>query len=515
MKTSSLLPALPAAASALALLAAVAALPLSSYAGDSGEPTRSASSRADVQRVALRKSGHRRGAADPSTQVVIPAAFRDIDLGHWKMAAETPLPSEGWWTLYRNPALTALIDRALAQNQDLVAAAARVEQARAAAGVARAAFFPSIQVEASAGRGRSLDTAYQTGDYINVPATASYELDLWGRVRNSHAATRSALASQASLYAAARLSLTADVAETYVGLRATTREQEIVRQTVATRRDARDVIGARLRSGSATDLDLARAETELATVEAEAAGIEQRAAQLQTALALLLGEPAPSFSVALSPDTDATPENRLAVPPTIPVGLPAALLERRPDIVAAQQAFVAANARIRVARAAFFPDLQLTGSAGYESAGFDDVFRWDQRVWSFGPRLYLPLFQGGRNRANLGRARAAFEENVAEYRQRVLVAFREVQDALTASRLLDVQVAAQERAAASARKAAGLSRTRYDAGYVGYLEVVDSERSALGAERALVQLRARRLVASVVLIKALGGGWNGIVPGKS
>ncbi|HEU5079788.1 MAG TPA: efflux transporter outer membrane subunit [Opitutaceae bacterium] len=450
-------------------------------------------------------------AKETRPNVAIPAAYRDADLGRWKVAGEAPATSEGWWKLYDDPALTALIERALAQNQDLVAAAARVDQARAAAGLARSAFFPSVQVDAAASRGRSLDTLYQTTNYINVPLTASYELDLWGRVRNSNKAARRELSAQSELFAAARLALTAEVAETFISLRATSRELEIVRDTVATRREARDVIAARLHSGTATDLDLARAETEFATVEAEASGIEQRYAQLETALAVLVGQPAPSFRAAIEKKIDFAVHR----PPAIPIGLPGSLLERRPDIAAAQDSFLAANARIKVAKAAFFPDISITGAAGYESADFDNVFRWDQRVWSFGPRLYLPIFQGGRNRANLGRAEAAFDEAVAQYRQSVLIAFREVQDALTASRLLDEQVAAQERAAANARKAAGLSRTRYDAGYVGYLEVVDSERSALGAERALVQLRAQRLVTSVALIKALGGGWAETVPGRS
>jgi len=188
--------------------------------------------------------------------------------------------------------------------------------------------------------------------------------------------------------------------------------------------------------------------------------------------------------------------------------LPAELLERRPDIAAAERTLAAANARIGVAQAAFFPAISLTGSAGFASGDIDRLFSTDSRAWSIGPSLYLPIFQGGRNRANLERSRAAYDESVATFRQRVLVAFREVQDALTATQLLAEQSAAQDRALSSARRAASLAQIRYDAGYVAYLEVIDAQRTALATERASAQLAALRFNTSVALIKALGGGWQ-------
>lgn len=439
--------------------------------------------------------------------VETPAAFRD--LGSWKASTPTTPPAapalaDTWWKAFGDTALDDLVARALADNQDLRAAAARVEQARAAAGLARAAFFPSIQVDAFGGRVRSLDTAHRETDYADVPLTLGYELDLWGSVRRGNQGARAEAAAQASLFAASRLGIAAQTAQTYFALRASEREEAIVLATVATRRDGRDLITARFKSGSAAEPDVALAETELATAEADLAGVQQRRAALQNALAVLVGAPAPAFEVS----APASATTALPASPAVPPGLPGELLERRPDIHAAQLALVASNARIGVARAAFFPAVQLTGSGGYESADLGDVFRWDQRVWSFGPRLYLPVFQGGRNRANLARARAAYDESVASYRASVLVAFREVQDALTATRFLAAQSEAQARAAASARRAAQLSRIRYDSGYVGYLEVVDSERSALAAERAVVQLGALRLFNTITLIKALGGGWS-------
>jgi multidrug efflux system outer membrane protein len=192
----------------------------------------------------------------------------------------------------------------------------------------------------------------------------------------------------------------------------------------------------------------------------------------------------------------------------VPAGLPAALLERRPDIAAAERALAAANSRIGVAKAAFFPAISLTGSAGYASGEIDGLFKADSRIWSIGPSLYLPIFQGGRNRANLERSRAAYDEAMAQYRQRVLVAFREVQDALTATQLLADQFAAQQRALASARRAASLAQTRYDAGLVSFLEVIDAQRTSLATERGSAQLAAVRLNTAVALIKALGGGWE-------
>jgi len=404
------------------------------------------------------------------------------------------------FSAFADPELAALIDRALANNQDLAAAAARVDQARALAGAARADFFPQVGIDASAARQRSLDNNYRASDYARLPGVATWELDLWGRVRKSAKAARAEAGAAQAAFAAARVSLAAEVAQTHYTLRATELERATVERSVVTRRDARRIIADRAELGSSSPLDLARADTELATAEAELAAVSQRAAALGHALAVLLGESDPAAIVAQA--------SSLPSPPAIPADLPADLLRRRPDIFAAQLALDASSARIGVARAAFFPTIALTGSAGWESSDFSDLLSGDTRVWSFGPKLYLPLFQGGRNRAHLTRAEAAFAEQSARYRQSVLVAFRDVRDALAATRFLAEQTRATERAATAARRAADLSRVRYDAGAVSYLEVVESERSALDAERALARLRGQRLVAAASLIRALGGGWE-------
>lgn len=425
----------------------------------------------------------------------------------WKTAAPPEaLPRGDWWQLFNDPALDDLQSRALAANQNLAAAAARVEQARAAAGLARSNYFPSIGVRPSLDRSRSSET---TDNRFPVAESTTYrgvldavwELDLFGRVRRLHESARADATASAADFENVRLALTAEVAATYFSLRGLDRELALVTDGVALRRKALDLVASRRAGGAATDFDVARAETELASTEAESSGLANRRAALQNALAVLLGAAAPSYQLsALS--------NQLSAPPAIPAGLPSELLERRPDIAAAEATLAAANARIGVAKAAFFPAISLTGSFGYASGDVDRLLNADSKLWSIGPSLYLPIFQGGRNRAALARSRAAFEESVALFRQRVLVAFRETQDALTATQLLAEQAAAQERAVAAARRARELAQTRYDAGYVAYFEVLDAQRTLLATERAATQLDAQRLVNSVGLVKALGGGWS-------
>ncbi|HTJ79849.1 MAG TPA: efflux transporter outer membrane subunit [Rariglobus sp.] len=425
-------------------------------------------------------------------------------------AQTAPAISTEWWRAFNDPALNDLETRALAANQDLRAALARVQQARAAAGVARADYLPSVAVEPSANRARTsrtVDNALPAtpSTTYQLPLSLNWEIDLFGRVRRLNESTRAQLAAAGATFDAARLSLTAEVATTHFTLRAIDRELDVVTKTASLRRDALKLIRDRFDNGTANDLDVARAETELATTEADAAALAIRRSATQDALAVLLGEAAPSFSAS---DSGSSPSALSSQLPSVPAGLPSSLLTRRPDIVAAERTLAAANARIGVAKADFFPAISLTGSAGYASADINNLFKTDSRLWSIGPSLYLPIFQGGRNRANLANARAVFDENLATYRQRVLVAFSEVQDALTASRLLADQSSAQQRAVTSAKRGAELAQKRYDAGYVSYLEVVDAQRTALEVERTDARLAGQRWITEVDLIKALGGGWQ-------
>ena len=438
----------------------------------------------------------------------VPSGYRDAaNTGAWKVASPNDAASRGeWWQLFADPALDRLETRAQAANQDLQAAAARVEQARASAGLARSELVPQVEFDPSLSRARTSATTDNpvpqlVTTTVSAPLVASWEIDLFGRVRRLNESARADAEASAATFESVRLALTADVAANYFTLCGLDREIALLQETTVLRRRALDLVSAQHQAGATAELDVARAETELATVETEAAAIANRRAAVQNALAVLLGAPASEFALV----TDSGVE---ALPPVVPSGLPADLLERRPDIAAAERTLAAANARIGVAKAAFFPAISLTGSAGYASNAINGLFTADSRAWSIGPSLYLPIFQGGRNQANLARSRAEFDESVAAFRQRVLVAFREVQDALTATRILAVQSAAQDRALVSARRAAQLAQTRYDAGYVTYFEVIDAQRTVLALERASAQLAAQRLTNGVALIKSLGGGWH-------
>jgi multidrug efflux system outer membrane protein len=440
-----------------------------------------------------------------------PSAYRDAGApGQWKPAEPADAAPRGeWWRLFGDPALDRIESLSVSRNQDLRAAAARVEQAAAAAGIARSAYWPQVALDASYTRERfspTTDNAYPqlVATDLSVPLFASWEVDLFGRVRRLNEGARADAAASAATFESVRLSLAANVAQDFFALRGLDQELAVLRDTISLRRRELDLVSAQRRGGTATELDTSRAETELAAAQADLAAVAVRRESLQDSLAVLAGEPATSFSVAPSVEAVAIP--------VVPPGLPSGLLERRPDIAAAERSLAAANARIGVAKSAFFPAISLTGSAGFESAESSLLFGADSRIWSIGPSVYLPLFQGGRNRANLDRSRAVYAESLAAYRQQVLVAFREVQEALTASRLLAEQSEAQDRALSHSRRAAVLAKTRYDAGYVSYLDVVDAQRTELGNERASVQLAAQRLNVSVALIKALGGGWSGGAP---
>jgi outer membrane protein, multidrug efflux system len=432
-----------------------------------------------------------------------PSVYRDAD---WAPASPAETAPRGeWWGLFSDPALSALEASALSRNEDLRATAARVEQAAAAAGLAQSAYWPQVSAQPSMTRSRLSTTTDNpfpvpiTNDFT-VPFFATWEIDVFGRVRRLSESARDDAEAAAAQFESVRLSLTATVASSYFTIRATDRELAILGETVALRRRELDLVSAQRRSGAATELDTARAETELASAEADTAAVSVRRESLADALAVLIGEPAPTFSIPTSVED-------IALAP-VPAGLPSRLLERRPDVAAAERALAAANARIGVAKAAFFPAISLTGSAGFDSGETERLFGADSRIWSIGPALYLPIFQGGRNRANLERSKAAYDENLAAYRQQVLVAFREVQEALSTLRLLSDQSVAQARAVAGAKRAAELAQTRYRAGYVSYLEVIDAQRTELESERASTQLFGQRLNTDVALIKALGGGWT-------
>lgn len=447
-------------------------------------------------------------------EVAPPAAYKEAAAnGPWQPAQPADHEPRGaWWQVFQDPLLHDLETRAQAANPELQGAAARLRAARALFDTAQSARYPQIgaglgvtrQRPSPAASGLPADGETTPSTLWRAQASASYEADLFGRVSAGVAAASADAESQAALYGGVLLALQADVADTYFRLRELDREAALYDETVGLRREALKLLQSRFDAGDIGELDLARGRTELASAEAESLGIARQRALVEHSLALLLGEAPANFSLPPAPLT--------AQAVVVPAGLPSQLLERRPDIAAAERAAAAANARVGLARSAWFPRLNLTGSLGYEAAEAKDLFQWSSRTFVLGPLvgtfLSLPLFDGGAREAELARAQAVLDESGARYRQVVLQAFREVEDQLAALRLLDGQLTAQRQAVAAARRAAGLSHSRYREGAVSYLDVIDADRSVLQQERVATQLEGARVAASVALIRALGGGWT-------
>lgn len=458
--------------------------------------------------------------APPLEQPVldVPAQYKELapaERGTWKVGEPAEaVPRGEWWRVFGDPVLDQLEAEATTANQNLKAAAARVAQARALVGVANSERVPRI--DAGFGPTRSRPSAVSQGlpQGGDVPATtvwrgvltASYEVDLFGRVSDSINAARSDLAASEATFRSVLLALQADVAQTYFALRAADDELQLLRDTVTLREESVRLLARRYELGDISELDLARARTELSVARSDALAVERTRAQLEHGLAVLLGRPPAAFALA--------PVPLAASVPSIPAGLPSSLLERRPDIAAAQRTMAAANARIGVAKSAFFPLLRLTAQGGFESVELGDLFRWSSRTWMLGPLigtvLTLPLVDGGRNQANLDRSYAVLEESVADYRQRVLAAFTEVEDNLVALRTLAGQAEATHDSVASATRAYKIADSRYKAGATGYLDVIDAQRSLLSVQRLDTQIRGTRATSTVALIRALGGGWDAV-----
>jgi multidrug efflux pump len=424
-------------------------------------------------------------------------------------AQAAPALEPAWWTVYADAHLHELELRADVGNQQLRAAAARLAQGLALARGAREQRHLSASIDANAARTRYSPNAglafpIEEASNLRIPLNVRWEADLYGRIARSIEANERGSEALAANLESVRLLLQAEVASTWFTLRSIEVEQQILVEALAWRHKALGIVRTRLDAGAATQLDVARAEAEQAAAEVELAALARERLQTRNALAVLVGSPASTFDARGA-------SQRLGAPPAVPAGLPSQLLERRPDIVAAERELAARNASIGIAEAAYFPSLSLTGYAGVESKDLGGLFDWDSRIWSVGPSLYLPLFQRERLDANLERVRAEYDEGVANYRQSVLVAFREVQDALGAEQELARQAEALARVIAAGRRAAGLARTRYDSGYTSYLDVIDAERTLLDAERAAAGLEGLRWINSVQLIKALGGGWDGSV----
>lgn len=424
----------------------------------------------------------------------------------WKdTPAETAALPDAWWTLFGDDELGRHVEATLAANQDLAVALARYDQSRALLGVARADEFPQVDFNPAFGRARTSGTVFNRLPVLETtiwraPVDVAYEVDLWGRVRRSVEAAGADVEGSADTVAALRLSLAAASASTYLSLRSTDRDIDVLTRTVRLREDALQLAERRARSGVVGDLDVLRAQADLSQTRADLADARRSRDNFENALAVLEARNAPDFTVVARPWTPNVPD--------VPAGLPSSLLERRPDVAGNERALAAASARIGVARAAFFPQVRLTASGGVASHSLGDITSSDSRIWSIGPSVQLPIFNGGRNRSRLQAAEAAYRGALANWRQSGIVAFREVQDALGDTRWLRERGTALDATVEASTAAAKVSRSRYDRGLAGYFEVVDSERQALDSQRAAIQNDQRRLLAAVSLIKALGGGWK-------
>lgn len=436
--------------------------------------------------------------------VAVPAAYKEA--GPWTQA--TPMdtaPRGAWWQAFGDPVLDDLESRIERANPTLAAALARYDHARAAASQARAGLFPEIDASADVVRervsaGRPLSASGQAARYTDrdVGASLSYELDLWGRVRNAvRAGAAEAKASEADV-AAARLSLQAQLADTYFALRGADAEARLLADTVAAYERAAELTRTRHDGGIASGLDVSRAQTILSTARASLSEVAADRAIAEHRIAALVGEPAGSFAIA--------PATPALTPLVFPASTPSTLLQRRPDIAAAERRVAAANARIGVARAALFPSITLGGSGGFETTS-GNLLSAPFGFWALGPAsAVLALFDGGKRRAGVRISRADYEEAAANYRETVLGAFREVEDNLALAHHLAAETKDQRAAAAAAEHTRDLALVRYRDGASDYLDVVTAQTAALESERAVLNLETRRLTVSVDGIRALGGG---------
>ena len=439
-------------------------------------------------------------------QAPVPPSFKEA--GAWKPAQPNDEAVRGaWWEIFNDPPLNGLEERIEVSNNTLRAAQAQFDQARALVRYARASKVPQVSgtaavIDNNQSENRPLSdptAATHYTDYL-LRFDASYELDVWGRVRYAVAASRASAQACAADLEVVRLSLHAELAADYFAVRALDAEREILQSSVAAYERALELTRNRYKGGVASAIDVAQAEAQLEATRAQVIDIEARRAQVEHAIAALIGEPASTVSLPVQP--------LAGEPPPIPTGLPADLLERRPDIAAAERRVAAANAQIGVAAAAFFPALTLTGSAGFESAALVDLIRGVSGFWSAAPAAAMVLFDGGRRRAVSDQAKAGYERAVALYRETTLAAFREVEDYLATLRVLDEEATVQQAALAASERSLALSTNRYKGGIATYLEVISAQNTVLSNRRTAANILARRLTASVLLVKALGGGWD-------
>lgn len=454
----------------------------------------------------------------PSAEV--PQQYKET-AGEWKVGMPSDAIARGtWWEIFGDPQLNALEEQVAAANQNILVAEAQYREAQALVQSARAQFFPTLTGSASASRSRSVRTTVNADGSLSTGSPtianaqsltldASWELDLWGRIRRTVESNRASAQASAGDLASALLSAQATLAQDYFQLRVTDTQKAVLQRTVADYERFLQLTQNQYAVGVAQRSDVLTAQTQLKQAQALLLDAEVTRAQLEHAIAVLIGKSPSEFSLA---PTDAATAQALPPLPDIPLEIPSTVLERRPDIAAAERRMAAANADIGVAKAAYFPTLTLGASAGLSANTLSRLATLPSRIWSIGPTLAATLFDGGARAAALDKAGAAYDAAVGTYRQTVLGAFQDVEDNLAALRWQAQEFDVQNDAVQSAQEAARLDLNRYRAGTVSFLEVITAQATAYTAERTLLTLQGKRYSAAVLLVKATGGGWHGEVP---
>jgi len=447
------------------------------------------------------------GYKRPTAQV--PDAWKGE--GPWQTAApKDAIPKGAWWQIFHDAELDRLEQELLQANQSLDAARDRLSQARSQARIASSAYFPALSADPSGQRERLSGNRPLSGstvpltpvtqnDFV-VPFSVSYELDLFGRVRRNLEAANASLQRSAADLENVRLVLTAELAADYFNLRELDREAGVVRQSVEIQQRGLDLVNHRHEGGVASGLEVAQQAALLDSTATQLQLVLQQRAQYEHAIAVLTGKSASGFSLVEAPFN--------AAPPAIPTGVPSEILERRPDVATSERQMAFENAQVGLAMAAFYPHITLAGSGGYESRDIATLVNAPSVFWSLGGDLLQPIFNGGRNRANLASSRAAYDESVANYRESVLVAFQQVEDGLSGLALLNQAAKTQQAAVADSRLALDIANNRYVGGVTTYLDVITAQSTLLNNERLATQLLGQQMVTSVYLVKALGGAWD-------
>jgi NodT family efflux transporter outer membrane factor (OMF) lipoprotein len=446
-------------------------------------------------------------AAPPAFKEQPPLNFKEAEAAGWKQSQPGDAYSKGrWWELYGDSALNALEEQVNVSNQNVLQAEAQYREAKAAVGVARAALSPTVTAAPAAtfaaGSSASASTAGTTGTRksFTLPVNISWEPDLWGNIHRGVTASAATAQSLAANVGNARLLYQAELAQDYFGLHGNDGEAELLTRTEAFYKEYVTLTGTRVSVGVASDLDVAQAETQLYAIQSQLMDLGVERAAFEHAIAILIGKAPAEITIA--------PITLHTLPPSVPLGVPSELLERRPDIASAERQVAAANEQIGIAIAAFYPNLSLTGGGGVESSSLAKWFTWPSRFWSVGAQLADTLFDAGRRRGVVAEQQAAYDATVAAYRETVLTAMQQVEDNLAALRILAGEADKVQQTIQAANRALEISTVQYRSGTVDYLAVITAQATLLNADVTAITLLNRRLSASVLLIEGLGGGWN-------